>query len=173
MKTTWREVLVGCLLTAMAGCAPNDGGPNGVTVHDGGGSQPRSTDAGMCTSAQVAILGAACSTCIENNCQALIASCTGGSCAQCLVGCTTCASACLERSSSDAGAGGDGAGGVPSSSGSDGGTPSCDRMRKGNCCSYAALANLEAQCQQALDSDNEAICASLMSQTQNFLGFCK
>jgi len=153
----------------MAACSPS-GGPDGATGRDAGGNQASSTDAGTCTSAQVAILGPACATCVENNCRALMASCAGGSCGQCLLGCTTCASACLEQVLS-ADAGRSDAGGVPS--GGDGGTPSCDMMRKGNCCSYAALVNLEAQCQQALDSDSETICSSLMSQTRNFLGFCK
>lgn len=179
METTMKTIklgaslgcLLGCVLATMVACSPDipsskDAGSNESGKRDAGtGTGTGSRDAGVCTSARAAILGAACATCVETNCQTIMASCNADNCTRCLLGCTTCLTACTPDS------GISGGGGVPS--GGDGGTPSCDKIRNANCCAIAAAVNMEAQCQQAVDANNDAICATLLTQTQNFAGRCQ
>lgn len=175
METTMKTIklgaslgcLLGCVLATMVACSPDipsskDAGSNESGKRDAGTG---SRDAGVCTSARAGILGAACATCVETNCQTIMASCNADNCTRCLLGCTTCLTACTPDSGTAGG------GGVPS--GGDGGTPSCDKIRNANCCAIAAAVNMEAQCQQAVDANNDAICATLLTQTQNFAGRCQ
>lgn len=171
MKTTVKTIklgaslgcVLGCVLASMVACSPDipsgkDAGSKESGKHDAGnGTGAR--DAGPCTSARAAILGPACATCVETNCQTIMASCNADNCTRCLLGCTTCLTACTP----DSGIAG----------GGDGGTPSCDKIRNANCCAIAAAVNMEAQCQQAVDTNNDAICATLLTQTQNFAGKCQ
>lgn len=139
----------------------------------GGGRDEASTAA--CTPALGAFMGPSCQACLQDNCQAIIASCTFDDCVQCLLRCGTCESACTS-SGADAGSVGDTS--KPSgndagdSSGDGGGAPSCEKINSGNCCSFAGFAGLGNQCQQAASSNLESICATLLSNLQSY-GLCR
>jgi hypothetical protein len=189
MKAIKLGATLGCVLAAMAACSPS---PDAST--DAGSSSRDAgqgiTDAGRfsiadagCSPNMALIFGTACVTCIKDNCQDSIASCSFSECTQCLLGCTACTSTCA-GSGADSGTGGDGSvpsdsdGGVPSPGGD--GTPSCDRIRNGNCCSlidaikqFVDVGNLGEQCQQLVDSNNESLCAQLLTNTQNFFNQCQ
>lgn len=185
MKAIKLGATLSCVLAAMAACSP---APEAST-DAGSNSRDAGQDAGLisfadagCNAGMALILGRPCMTCVQTNCQDQIASCSFDQCTQCLLGCTACTSACA-GSGADSGTGGDGSvpsdsdGGVPSSGG---GTPSCDKIRNGNCCSLIDVikqlgidpGSLGAQCQQLVDTNNEELCSKLLTNTQNFFNQC-
>ncbi len=191
MKAIKLGVTLGCVLAAMAACSPSPDASTDAGSNSRDAGQDAGHDAGLisladagCNAGMALILGRPCMTCVQTNCQDQIASCSFDQCTKCLLGCTACTSAC-SGSGADSGTGGDGSvpsdsdGGVPSSGG-DGGTPSCDRIRNGNCCSMIESikqlgidpGSLGTQCQQLIDTNNEALCAQLLTKTSNFLNTC-
>lgn len=188
MKASDLRTALTYLVMVMAGCPssdkPNDdagtrshgpdSAPSGSGMRDSGGGHDDARVA-TCTPALGRFMGPSCETCLEDNCQAVIASCTFDDCVQCLLTCTTCESACT-TSTADAGSGEEV--GAPTASdagdtsGDDVGAPSCDKINSGNCCSFASFAGLGTQCQQAVSSNHESICATLLSNLQGF-GVCR
>jgi hypothetical protein len=190
MKAMKLGAILGCVLAAMAACSPSPEASTDAGSNSRDAGKSTTSDAGLisladagCNAGMALILGRSCMTCVQTNCQDQIASCSFDECTKCLLSCTACTSACTS-SGADSGTGGDGSvpsdsdGGVPSSGG---GTPSCDKIRNGNCCSLIDSikqlgidpGSLGAQCQQLVDTNNEELCSKLLTNTQNFFNLCQ
>lgn len=161
-----------------AGSAGARGRDSATSASDASNSSGGHDDAtaAACTPALGRFMGASCQTCLQDNCQAHIASCTFDNCVRCLLDCTACESACTSASV-DSGAGAEAGKTIANDGGDasgvgDGGAASCEKITSGNCCSFASFAGLGNQCQQATASNVESICATLLSNLQSF-GVCR